>query len=405
MTSEPNSDQHRSRPEGIGRSVILPCLLLMGAMFNLTLVVAGLKEFIIDELGGTVTQATLFFSVETLAYIIFAPLWGLLSDRVGRRSPFVVIGFLGSSLIYALYSGISSVQVLLVLRFLQGAMSVMGWSIVMASMLDHPDRAKHGRYMGLMGASLIFGVALGAPMGGYITRWFGPRAPLAAASVLFLLLAIAALALRDSPALTPQGRLRKVLGALQSRPRLLLPMSFHFVDRLAVGLFVVLFPLYLDSLGAHDPAVRGRYLALFLLPFAALQFFSGKMTERTGPFLPLLVGSLLYGIVLCWVGVSGLMALRPIMVALGVFAAIMFPPAILLTAQWSDRRTRGSAMGGFNLAGSLGFTLGPVLGAWTYQSWGFGAAFIICGALEIVLAAVAWRIFSRWGLLHSVGSD
>ena len=380
----------------LGKAVVLPCLLLTGAMFNLTLVVAGLKEFIIDELSGSVTQATLFFSVETLAYIIFAPVWGLLSDRLGRRKPFIILGFLGSALIYALYGEIQSIELLLVLRFIQGALSVMGWSLVMAMMLDHPDRPRQGRYMGLMGASLIFGVALGAPMGGYFSRWFGARAPLSAAAVLFLVLAIAALALRDSTALFPQERLRKVVRALQSQPRLLFPMLFHFVDRLAVGLFVVVFPLYLDSLGANDPAVRGRYLAMFLLPFAVLQFFSGKLAERTGPVPPLMIGSLLYGIALCWVGVSGLMALRPIMVALGVFAAIMFPPAILLTAQWSDRRTRGSAMGGFNLAGSLGFTIGPVLGAWVYKAYGFGTAFVVCGLMEIALAIVGWLALRRW---------
>lgn len=365
-------------------------------MFNLTLVVAGLKEFIIDELGGSVTQATLFFSVETLAYIVFAPVWGLVSDRYGRRRPFIVLGFLVSALVYALYSRVSSLTVLLVMRFVQGAFSVMGWSIVMAMMLDQPDRARRGRYMGLMGASLIFGVALGAPMGGYFSRWYGARAPLSAAAGLFLVLAVVALLLEDSPALTSQERLRRILAAMRGQPRLLLPILFHFVDRLAVGLFVVVFPLYLDSLGAHDPAMRGRYLALFLLPFAALQFFSGKLAERTGPGPPLVVGSLLYGIALCWVGVSGLITLRPIMVALGVFAAVMFPPAILMTAQWSSPMTRGSAMGGFNLAGSLGFAIGPVFGAWAYQAQGFGFAFAVCGVLEILLAIAGAAILRRW---------
>jgi MFS family permease len=220
---------------------------------------------------------------------------------------------------------------------------------------------------------------------------------LAVAAVIFLVLSIVAeLGLKDSPALRPQGQMRTVFLALQERPRLLVPMLFHFVDRLAVGLFVVVFPLYLDSLGAGDPAIRGRYLALFLLPFAALQYFTGKLAERTGPIHPLVIGSLLYGFVLCWVGVSSLVALRPLMVALGVLAAVMFPPAILLTARWSDRRTRASAMGGFNLAGSLGFTIGPVLGAWAFKAFGFGSAFIICGWLEILVAVVGWILLRRW---------
>ncbi|MEE8138191.1 MAG: MFS transporter, partial [Thermoanaerobaculia bacterium] len=102
-------------------AVVLPCLLLFGAMFNLTLVVAGLKEFIIDELGGTLVDATLFFSVETLAYILFAPIWGLASDRAGRRRPFVVGGFALSAAIYAFYGVVRSIPLLLALRFVQGA--------------------------------------------------------------------------------------------------------------------------------------------------------------------------------------------------------------------------------------------------------------------------------------------
>ena len=46
-------------------------------------------------------------------------------------------------------------------------------------------------------------------------------------------------------------------------------------------------------------------------------------------------------------------------------------------------------MGGFNLAGSLGFAIGPLLGAWAYAARGFGFAFALCGVFEIVLALAA----------------
>jgi len=389
----PHLPPPRLRP---ARTTVLPSLLLLGAMFNLTLVVAGLKEFILDELGGTIGDATLFFSVETLAYILFAPFWGLVSDRLGRRKPFIVVGFAASALIYAAYTRVASVELLLLLRFVQGALSVMGWSLVMASVVDQAEPQRAGRRMGLMGAALIFGVALGAPVGGYLTRWAGPRAPVAVAAALFALLALASLALEEGRGLTRGVRISEILGALRGRPRLLLPYAFHFVDRLAVGLFVVVFPLYLDSLGAGDPAMRGRYLSYFLLPFAFLQYFTGRMAERTGPMAPLLAGSILYGAALTTVGAADLLALRPIMVALGVFAAVMFPPAILLTSQLADPRARGSAMGGFNLAGSLGFALGPLLGGWAYVERGFAFAFVVCGLLEIALAVAAGLAVWRW---------
>ena len=60
QVSKIQSKEHQAPGQSATTSgVWLACFLLFGAMFNLTLVVAGLKEFIIDELGGTVTDATL----------------------------------------------------------------------------------------------------------------------------------------------------------------------------------------------------------------------------------------------------------------------------------------------------------------------------------------------------------
>lgn len=376
--------------------MIVPSLFLMVAMFNLTLCVAGLKELIVDQLGGTTAHATWFFSIESLAYIVFAPLWGLLSDRLGRRKPLIVVGFLASGLFYLSYLFVHSIPLLLTLRFIQGAFSVMAWSTLMAMVADQPDESKRGRYMGLMGAALIFGVSLGAPIGGYLSRLVGVRAPLEVAGFLFLSLAVGSLFLRDQPSLRDQVGVRAILRNLSQRPRLLLPYAFQFVDRYTVGLFVVVFPLYLSSLGVDDPAVRGRYLAMFLLPFSFLQYFTGRLSEKIGPYLPLLWGSGLYGVVLCLVGYSDLHGLWWVMAALGVLAAVMFPPAMTLTAQLSDPQTRASAMGGFNLAGSLGFALGPVCGHFIYEHSGFGAAFIVSGGLEVLVVLLsAWMLY-RW---------
>lgn len=387
---------------GPWRVVILPSLCLLVAMFNLTLVVAGLKELILDEMGGTVRDATLFFSVETFAYLLFAPLWGVVSDRWGRRRPLVIIGFLASAAIYAAYLWVERIDVLLALRFLQGAFSVMGWSTIMAMVLDQPDERRRGRYMGIMGSALIFGVALGAPIGGLISREAGARAPLAVASGLFLLIAIASLGLVEADTRRRQTTLRQIVAGITTRPLLLLPMAFHFVDRFTVGIFVVIFPLYLSHLGpaGADPALRGRYLAYFLLPFSLLQYFTGKLTEAVGPWKPLIWGSLLYGLLLATVGYADLFTLQPVMIGLGCLAAVMFPPTIFLTARFSDAATRGTAMGGFNLAGSLGFAIGPLFGGWAYEHYGFGFAFVASGSLEVVAALLA----GVW-LLRRVGVE
>ena len=389
---------------GPWRTVVMPSLFLMVAMFNLTLIVAGLKELMIDDLGGTTRDTSLFFSIEMAAYILFAPLCGVMSDRLGRRRPFVFVGFLASGLLYLSYLHVETVSTMLAVRFVQGAFSVMGWSILMAMVLDQPDEKKRGRYMGIMGACLIFGVSMGAPFGGVISREMGIRAPLQVVGWLFILLAAGTFLLPRTASVRRQEGMREVLRTLSRHPRLLFPYAFQFADRYTVGFFVILFPQYLATLGVEDPAVRGQYLAFFLLPFAFLQYFTGRLAERIGAYLPLLVGSLAYGVVLCFVGFSDLFALWWVMAVLGVLASVMFPPAILLTAQLSDPETRGSAMGGFNLAGSLGFAVGPLVGVWVYEQAGFGAAFIVSGGLEILLALVAglW-VWRRRATLSGVG--
>ena len=367
------------------RHVLLPSLFLLVAMLNLTLIVAGLEELIIDDLGGTHTDASLFFSIEMLAYILFAPLWGLMSDRWGRRRPMVVLGFAISGLLYLSYLSVNSVEVLLALRFVQGAASVMGWSTLMAMVLDQPDEGRRGRYMGVMGAGLIFGISIGAPLGGYISRELGARAPLEIAGFLFLALAAGSFFLSEYPGKRQQVGFGDIALALRRRPRLLVPYLYQFADRFTVGFFLVIFPQYLALLGIDDPAVRGRYLALFLLPFALLQYFTGRLSEKVGPELPLVLGSLVYGLVFCLVGYADLYGLWWVMASLGVLAAFMFPPAMTLTARWSDPETRGSAMGGFNLAGSLGFAIGPLAGLVVFEMAGFGPAFVASGLVEVLV--------------------
>jgi len=379
------------------RGLALPCALLVGSMLNLTLVVAGLRELIVDRLGGTVTDAALFFTVEMLAYLAFGPLWGALSDRRGQRRPFVVAGFAASGLLYLSFLAVDSIPLLLALRFLQGGAAIAGWSTVMAGIFDGVEATARARRAGLAGASIILGVGSGAPLGGALTHFLGPRAPLAAAGILFLVLALAATKLRDSTALERRPTLAEIARLLAERRRLLLPAALYFVERFTIGLFVVLFPVYLaESLGA-GPALRGRYLALFLYPFAFGQLATYRLTRRFGALPALAAGAAFYGAAFGALGALPPTWLAGWMVLLGLSAAVIFPPTLALTAEWSSESTRASAMAGFNVAGSLGFALGPLVGARLSESAGYAGAFraagavALAGALAVVVALAARR--------------
>jgi MFS family permease len=374
-------------PVSAFRAALLPCALLFGAMLNLTLVVPGLKELVVDELGGDVGDAALFFTVEMAAYLVFAPVWGVLSDRTGRRRPLIVAGFAASGVAYLGYLAIDSIPWLLALRFVQGAASIAGWSTALALIFDRADAATRPRLAGMAGASMILGVGLGAPFGGAVAATFGARAPLAAAGALFLLQAVAAFALAEPTLRERRPRLAEIGAALVARPRLLIPWTLYFVERFTVGLFVVVFPLYLAASTGAGPAERGRALAFYLLPFAFCQLATWRLARRFGTLPTLATGTALYGLAYAALGRLDAGDSTPLLVALGLFAAVIFPPTLSLTSEWSADDTRASALAGFNLAGSLGFALGPVTGAWAQGAGGYLFAFDLAAGLALAAAA------------------
>ncbi len=90
-------------------------------------------------------------------------------------------------------------------------------------------------------------------------------------------------------------------------------------------------------------------------------------------------------------------ALFGLMFAIGITAAVMFVPSMLMTTSIAPDSIRATALGAFNAAGSLGFILGPIVGGAVSQlvaarsDWltGYRAAFLVAGASELLCVAVA----------------
>ena len=84
---------------------------------------------------------------------------------------------------------------------------------------------------------------------------------------------------------------------------------------------------------------------------------------------------------------------------------MIFPPTLALTAGWSAPEARASVLAGFNLAGSAGFALGPVVGAWAERVGGFRLAFDLAGAVALAAALATALILVRGGgAAHDDGS-
>jgi len=258
-------------------------------------------------------------------------------------------------------------------------------------------RGGHGRNMGAAGIAIGLGTAMGAPIGGQLAE-IHPTTPLAVASVLMVGTAVFARSIPDRVPTTSRETVSAALKRLRARPELSIPYAFGFIDRLTAGFFALVGTLYFQSEFGLDPGATGIMLMLFFAPFALLQYPMGKLSDRIGRFVPIVVGSVCYGVTIVAVGLAPSVPLAAVaMVAVGVGGAFVSPATMALVTDIAGDGDRGVAMAGFNAAGSLGFLTGFLVGGGLADRLGFTTAFAVTGLLEIAIALVAFRAVYRLG--------
>jgi len=196
---------------------------------------------------------------------------------------------------------------------------------------------------------------------------------------------------------------RDITAMLRASPSLGVPLVYAFADRFTVGFFTTTFSLYVSRIHGLAPSEIGLLIAVFMLPFALLSYPFGRGAERISIALLMVGGSLLYGLGTMTVGFVGPPSLYGLMFTIGITAAVMFVPSMLMTTQLAPDAVRTTALGAFNAAGSLGFIVGPLCGGLVSQTiavqdgWaaGYRGAFLVAGGSEIACVLLTIPILLR----------
>lgn len=370
------------------RSVL--SLIIFVVLFAQVLLYPGVDTLVaVLNGGGRINSSMWFLATEFTAFVVFAGIWGGVSDTTGRRKLLVTIGGSGAVIFYGLLAMLPSLinpgfLFWLVLRFFQGAMTIGVFTISMTMLMDLPGG--HGKNMGAAGIGIGLGTALGAPVGGQLYT-IGPYTPLLAASGLFVLVTLLSVLLVDHAPGRHYGGIMSAISSVQQNPALGIPFSLGYIDRFTAGFFSLVGTLYFREIFELDPAQTGVTLALFFAPFALLQYPFGVLSDRIGRTLPVVVGSLLYGVAVVFVGVvESLVIAQSGMVLVGILGALMAPGTMAIVTDLSEGTERGVAMAGFNVAGSVGFLSGILVGGFTAATYGYLTSFVVAGGLEIVIA-------------------
>ncbi len=365
-----------------------------------------LLPFYALKLEASPAQIGLLFSSYSLTQLLFSPLLGRLSDRVGRR-PVMLVSIFGSAAAHLMFAFAGSFPLLVLARALAGV-AAANYSIAQAYMADVTTSENRSKAMGLVGAAFGIGFVVGPALGSVLalTPAGPPAVPYVAAGLSALNFVMALIWLPESlssevrersqarPWIDPGGFSR-----MWNNPPLRGLMLLFFLVMFCFSLFEATLALYCYQVFGFD---EHRTSLLFVYVGVVLAVVQGGLLGR----LLRAFGErklILGGIGLMAVGLSilpvypsvALLLLSLFVLAVG--SGVHNPSALGLLSQITKAESQGSTIGLSRSFGALARTLGPVTGTWIFGMAGVAWPFWTAGAFMLVALGIAWDLLRRVG--------
>ncbi|RMG18190.1 MAG: MFS transporter [Deltaproteobacteria bacterium] len=354
-------------------------------------IIIPLQPFYVETAGGSGLEVGLLFASYSLAQFVFVPLWGRLSDRIGRR-PVILLTLVGTGLSFFLFAAAyDSLLWLFVSRILAG---FFGGNIAVAQayVADVTDEANRARGMGLIGMAFGLGFVLGPAIGGALAL-LGPVWPPAFAGAMALANALAAafrlpeshaLAARDTEFRWLDARGWQAARADGSLARL---FALVFLSTFAFANMETTFALLAKrNLGLERSGAALLFVFIGVISAGIQGGLIGRLARRFGPARLVLTGTSVLALALLlapWVHHLATMLAICLLLAVGTS---LNRPSLNTLISYRAGSTQGAVLGTAASLGSLARVAGPAAGGvlWDLRYWlpyAVGAAVMLVAVL------------------------
>ncbi len=372
--------------ELVGFGVIIPLLPFYGEHFQATPAVVGL-----------------LMASYSLAQFITAPLWGELSDRIGRR-PVLLASLAGAALSYVALAFASQLWVLFAARVFGGGMAG-GIAAAFAYAADISTPADRAKAMGVVGAAFGIGFVFGPAIGGILAGpdpatadYTSPALVAGAMSATAFLLTLCLL-----PESLPAdrraahgragggGRLRAFRLAL-ARPLLLRLIGLMFLATFVFAGMETTFAMWSRRQFGWGPEQNGYLFALVGLVSALVQGgLVGRLARRVGEIRLVSIGAVLLALGMLGIPLSQHLALLvPAVASAAVGFSLLTPSLNSLVSLQATSGAQGGVMGVARSATTLARVLGPSFAGLIFQSFGRDAPFLVGAAIMVAVVLIAF---------------
>lgn len=355
-------------------------------------IVIPILPYYVEAFGGTPFEVGFLFASYSVMQFVFAPVWGGLSDRLGRR-PILFVSLLGTSVGFLVLGLANALWLVFLGRILSGIMGA-NISTAQAYIADVTTPENRAKGMGLIGAAFGLGFVFGPALGGILSG-FGSHVPFYFAAVLALANAILLYfvlpeTVKPNSAHEPRRNRFSVLAGAFQNSRFALVTLLYFLAITAFSIMTTAFSLYTAFRFGYD-ATHNGYLfayigilsvimqggligvlsrkfgetrlvsvgcfvlvvAFFFVPlvspdtFAGLSAFAAQFAEKNHIWLPSHFG--------------GLLALLIGIAAFSLGNSISTPSLTSLGSKFAPEKEQGATLGVLQSAASLARAVGPAL--------------------------------------------
>ncbi|MDP4085860.1 MAG: MFS transporter [Bacillota bacterium] len=356
-------------------------------------IIIPVLPFYAEKIGATPTQLGMLMAVYSLMQLLFSPMWGRISDRIGRK-PVMMVGIAGLAISFFLMAISHKLWMLFVARIIGGVLSSANMPTTQAYVADITTPENRGKGMGVIGAAIGLGFVFGPAIGGIFSKnsLSLPFYIAGVSSVITLVLVFFLLRESSTEEIRREhtGKRPSILEAFHGS------RSFLFLLQLFTSLSLsgleTTFAYFAAKRAGMDATHMGYIFMIMGLAGAFVQGgLMGMLTKKFGEGAVIQGGILVSAIGFALILLVNSFSTAAIYLTIFGIGNGVIRPSISSILTKSSSGGHGSATGFLSSFDSLGRIIGPPLGGALF-SITIGLPYI-SGAIISILTLILYRIY------------
>lgn len=364
-----------------------------------------LMPIYLTELGATITQVGLIFTLTSVVILILQIFGGWVSDSIGRLRS-IAIGSVGGIFGFiAVLLAPTWQWMLAALCVLQFPYALVGPSFG-AFIAENSTKENRGQVYGITDTIYQITGVIGPPLGGFLVGRYNFKLMLLVSGCLYAVAAVLRIWMATTVRTTTEAKPRKLSTAsLKTSVKTMFAMilgggvlTWIFVTDgvrdIAFRLSGELQPLYLEQVAGISVEQIGILGSIFSIAMMFTPIISGKLVDKFGERVPISLGFLfVFGAFMIFLQVSAFIGFAICWIVFGIGVGLLSPAYQSLISKVVPQKMLGTFTGLFRSSLGIISLPAPYIGARLWERFSPQVPFIITSFAALITIIPTWLFF------------